>query len=216
MTSLPQTRPAMENQVPMMPSSEKWLDNLRRAMGRSNGRPILMGGVTISKKQHEAIKSRQLTLRKAITADASDRPATGAEIARLLAAFPATDAGMSTALRVEAYSDALGTAPAWAVYEARLKVVRGETKGLDQRFMPTPPQFANLVREILRPWQAELADLTCLVSIDPEIDPTFGERARINAGFEKLKFDLAASQTTYGPRSAHQIYEDAMGFEKPA
>jgi hypothetical protein len=129
------------------------------------------------------------------------RPAPGnarilaVEIARLLAAFPSQTAGDSaTDLRIEAYMEAISDAPEWAVSEARLACIRGEA-GLDNRFAPTPAQFASLVSLRTRRVKRDLADLERIQrAADGHVPaPAPAERAKVAAGFDKLKLDLTGT-----------------------
>jgi hypothetical protein len=131
-------------------------------------------------------------LRRQLSAGPSDRQAIAAELANLFAAFPAQDQSDTPAsLRIAAYFDALADAPAWAVRQARLRVVSGEHIGsLDTRFAPSPPQFAGVVRGILRPLQDDLADLERISVAVAEHVPTEAERERVKEGFAKLRASL--------------------------
>jgi hypothetical protein len=92
-------------------------------------------------------------------------------------------------MRIEAYFDALGAAPAWAVREARLQIIRGDTD-LDRRFAPTPPQLADIVKTILRPFRDDLALLESLGEIEPNVEPRPEERVRVGEGMDELKTEL--------------------------
>jgi hypothetical protein len=136
------------------------------------------------------------TFRRQIFAGPSDKASIGVELAKLLTAFPTQDqADISATMRIDAYADALGAAPAWAVREARLKIFRGEAPDIDKRFAPTPPQFAAIVNGILRPFHDDLSDLEALSKIEPEFAPGEEERARIGQGFDALRADLAETGT---------------------
>lgn len=75
------------------------------------------------------------------------------ELFRLLAAFPqrAGEASVSIDLRVDGYMTAVSDMPAWALRKAVDDVLGGRVADLDQRFAPTPPQLARLVRLKLEP-----------------------------------------------------------------
>lgn len=105
-----------------------------------------------------------------------------------MAAFPFRDAGdVDMATRADAYFEALDNCPAWAIQQARLKVVRGEVGSLDTRFAPTPPQFAELVRSLTQPLRDDLVALERLSAAVVEHVPTPEERARVAAKFAELK-----------------------------
>ena len=81
------------------------------------------------------------------------------ELAKLFAAFPAqTQNDGATRLRMEAYFEAIGDLPAWAIAEARRRIIRGETL-LDLRFAPSPPQLSVIARAVVTPYRMALADL---------------------------------------------------------
>lgn len=127
------------------------------------------------------------------------------ELAKLLAAFPAQEQSASpVALRMEAYFDALFGIPAWAVEQARLKVIRREVATLNPTFAPTPPEFGEIARNIVAPLRADLNRMEEIAQATANLEPTPEERERIVTGFDNLKAEL-------GPRgnSADQIYDDA-------
>jgi hypothetical protein len=82
------------------------------------------------------------------------------ELAKLLAAFPAQDQSDAAAkLRMAAYCEALAEVPAWAVAEARVRILRGEVESISNKFAPTPPELASIAKMIMRPHRARLDDL---------------------------------------------------------
>lgn len=182
---------ATESQAPTSPFSLPSLANLRRAMGWVNGKPTLMGGFKISPDQHRQIEASISTFRRQLSAGPSERQAIGLELAKLLTAFPIQGQdGISADMRIDAYIDAIGIAPAWAVREARLKVVRGEVPDLNKNFAPTPPAFADIVKAVLRPLRVDLGDLEALGRIEPDHEPTPEERARVAQAVDDLRAEL--------------------------
>lgn len=195
MTSLPAHQLPTESLNPTTPFSQPWLSNLRRGMGREGGKPTLMSGFSLTTQDLEKIRQTISNYRRQITAAPGERPAIAAELAKLVSAFPMQGQSDSpVSLRVEAYFEALGMAPAWAVREARLRVVRGQEPTLNKSFAPTPPELAEIVRSILRPHRNDLADLETLAQIEPTFDPSPEERARVAEGFDKLKAELPSGQ----------------------
>jgi hypothetical protein len=162
--------------------------SLRKALTVVGGKPALMGGLIISPKGRRGLVDSASTLRQRLTAGLGERPAVAAELAKLVMALPKQDPGVGVPIVAEAYLDAMGDAPAWAVRAARLRFMRGEALGLNQSFAPTPPQFANLVRSILAPLRKDLADLESLASIDAE--PEAAEKARVLEGLDKFRAEL--------------------------
>jgi hypothetical protein len=132
-----------------------------------------------------------------VTAGPGERKAILTELAKMFAAFPAQEqSDIPTSLRMDAYLEAIGLKPAWAVREARLRVIRGETD-LSTRFAPTPPQLALEVSAVLRPLQDDLVDLDRLsVAEVYEQDPVPApeERALVAEGFQRLRADLAVGE----------------------
>lgn len=131
----------------------------------------------------------------------------GAEITQLLGAFPAQPgAEPDMRLRIQAYFEALGDAPAWAVQQARLQVIRGDAPGLDRRWAPTPPQFAKLVRDQLAPFEADLAELRALAKAgsapdEPQASPE--QRKRVATLFADLAKEMRMSKTP-GDAAMHE------------
>ena len=200
--------------IPTKPFCAGWLNTLRRALGTVAGKPALMSGYSISPSQARMIENQLSILHRQLTAE-PDRSLAAAEIGRLVAAFPAQDASVSGALRADAYMGAVSRYPTWAIAAACEAVFAGKS-AFGRPWGPGPVELADLVRKIIQPFAEELRDLETLAAVGGFTEPSPAERERVKEGFEKLRVDLAAGQTTYGPRSAHQIYEDAMGFEKPA
>ncbi len=176
--------------------SEPWLVNLRRALGTTQGRPVLQMGMEITPDQREAINQKLLTLRQQITVSGpTEREQIGRELLSLITAFPTDVKGNeAAALRISAYSDAIGDAPAWAVYQARLKIVRGEVEWGNRSFAPSPPQVAEFVQAELRLLKKDLTDLGQLAAVEkvkvisPEV------RKKVHEGLKELGDKLGGRQ----------------------
>jgi hypothetical protein len=149
-----------------------------------------MAGVKATDEQKRRIQTHMLRLKSRLTST-GERQAIAIELAKLFAAFPAQDQSDSPAeLRMEAYFEGLHGIPAWAIAEARGRIVRGETV-LDTRFAPTPPQLAVQARVLLEPLKADLAKLERIaLAAGSTAETTAEERARVTAGFDKLKGDM--------------------------
>jgi hypothetical protein len=148
---------------PTTPFSEKWLASLRRALGKRDQLPTISVGAWSPAQVAEtrkAIEDRLSIFRRALTAAPSERPSIGVELGKLLAAFPNQDPGVTVALKIEAYGEAISDAPLWAIRTARLQVVRGDVG--DGRFAPTPPEFARIVNDVMRALRRDLADLEAM------------------------------------------------------
>lgn len=91
---------------------------------------------------------------------------------------------------MEAYFDALGGVPSWAVADARLKVIRREVATLNPTYAPTPPEFGEIARRILSPIRGDLARLEAIATAADDHEPTPEERARVAEGFAELRGEL--------------------------
>ena len=183
--------------APLTPFSEPWLSNLRRGLGRTGNHPMLMAGFTMTAEQRRTIERRRSILVKAITAGPDDRPLIGVELAKLLAGFANQDPGLLVALRIAAYADAFGNAPAWAVREARLRLMEGRVVLSDwnRSFAPSPVQFGEVVRDVLRSYRDDLADLTALAAVEPTLEPSAEEREHVGARMDELARALSGLRT---------------------
>lgn len=208
MTSLPVRLPATENTLPTTPFSKRWLASLRRGMGTQNGKPILMQGFSISPAQHREITAALFSFRQALIAGVADRPLVGIELGKLLAAFPTQDPGLAAGLRVDAYREAIDDAPAWAVREARLRVIRGQVEGLRKDFAPTPPQLVAIIDDIVRPLRADLADLESLTKIEPKAEASPEQRAAMANKIDGFRDELAANTARRRGRPRRTRQED--------
>ncbi len=116
------------------------------------------------------------------------------ELAKLLACFPSQAQSDSPAnLRMEGYFEALADVPVWAVAEARRRILRNEIS-FGHNFCPGPPELAGVVRIVLRPVRADLADLRRILAAATSQDVTVAERERVSTGWKKLKVDLSEVQ----------------------
>ena len=197
-------RAPAELQAPQTPFCASWLQRLRRGLGTIANRPALTMGMEPTEAERAQIPVLTSTLKRQITAGPADRTLIAAEIAKLLTAFPRQDTGDSElSLRIDAYFEAVGDAPAWAVQQARLRIIRGEVGSLDTRFAPNPPQVAAIVRDLLSSLRNDLADLERLSAAVVEHVPTPEERERVVAGFDKLR-------KTLGAKGDDHSHEDAL------
>lgn len=145
------------------------------------------------------------TLQRRLSAGQVDRLLIIRELDSLVSSFPRQDPGMGVQAIVASYREALFDAPAWAVHAARQKFVRGGVPGLSQTFAPSPPEFAGIVREILRPFRQDLADLVALAAIEPTRDPETKER--ITEGFAELRGSMTREPK---PQDGYAAAEQAL------
>ncbi|PVE25411.1 hypothetical protein DC522_05820 [Microvirga sp. KLBC 81] len=112
-------------------------------------------------------------------------------VSTLRAAFPThgiTDSA-SAEMNVKLFVAALSVFPAWAVSEACRRVLEGRA-GINTAFAPTPPQMAELCREIVSPFLEERAKITALLTAKVYTLPTDEERQRVADGLAALLEDL--------------------------
>lgn len=145
----------------------------------------------------------------------NDRLMAGA-LVRMFAAFPsASSAEVSADLRLAAYYEALGDVPAWAVNSAVARVIRGDGPS-DGRFSPTPPQLSQLARAELEQTRRDLADIAAISDARPlQVEPDEDERARVAAGFDALRTELAPAKVD-GVMSARVAFAErcaALGID---
>jgi hypothetical protein len=160
-------------------------------VGETNGKPVLMSGIRPTPQQARAIQGHLASLRSRLVSGPQDRQAVAVELAKLLAAFPAQEqSDMPANLRMEAYFEALHGVPAWAIGEARARVLRGET-ALDMRFAPTPPQLAAVAKTLLEPHRRDLARLEIIArAAGEDAEPTDDEKARVTSKFDALRKEM--------------------------
>ena len=175
------------------PFSDPSLDRLRKAIRLENGRPVLPSGMTISERERQRISVLATGYRDQLSPGRDNRKHLAVILAKLLAAFPAPQAGeTSTDLRIAAYLEAVETIPAWAVDAARGAIVRGETE-CDTRFAPTPPQLARIARKAMAPMYETAVELDRIVQAVERLEPGEEERARVSAGLAALYRELGGT-----------------------
>lgn len=203
MTTLP-SNPTDPASLPMTQFSEPWLGALRRAMGSMNGKPILMGAFSLNRDQKREVERRLSNFRRKMLPAPNDHQLIALQLALLLkGAYRVAGETDSTAeLRAQAYYQAIGNVPGWAVREAVSRVISGRVPSLNKSFCPSPAEFADIVAEVMQPWRKELADLIGLASIEAKFEPSAEERARVNHGFEALRRELGGKPKGGDPTSA--------------
>lgn len=163
-----------------------------------------MTGCSPTPAQRQAVSRWTASLKSRLRCDATDHREKAVELAKLTSAFPQQGQDqVSSDLRIETFFEALEGMPAWAVREARLQIVNGQT-AFGRPWGPGPVEFAELVRGVVKPVQDDLRELAIIEKATAlEVEPTATERGFIEQGFEDLK-------ASFGKRSAHRVYEDAM------
>lgn len=133
----------------------------------------------------------QAQLQARLTPGPDNAKALAVILAKLFAAFPAqAQSDTPTEQRVDAYFEALGDVPAWAVEAVARAILRGETE-TDGRFMPTPPQLGALAREQLRSTHADLATVQRIMAAKPiGAETSAAERERVKEGFKRFQREL--------------------------
>ncbi len=179
---------------PTTPFSEPWLARVRNAIGTVNGRPTLMTGFSISQSERTRIEGMIKQRRDRVATGRDDRKAIIVTLGKLLAAFPTqAQSDGSAEQRVEAYLEALGGIPAWAVDEARKLIITGMAAECAGSWAPTPPQLVAVCRRILKPDMDIIRDLERVLDAADNTEPDKGERERVIDGFAGLRNKLAAS-----------------------
>lgn len=144
-------------------------------------------------------------MKSRISCGALNRKEVAVELAKLFAAFPAQEqSGGTLDLRMEAYFEALHGIPAWAVQEARLRVIRGEVSTLNPTFSPTPPEFAAAARRIMEPVRGDLARLQAIEAAAKDSDPSSEERGRVVAQMDALRAEMTRGPTQQENRAADE------------
>ncbi len=192
--SLPQLSSPPSENFPTIPFSVPWLRSLRTALGREGNRPVLMCGLPLPDWQISHIEDQIRHLQDRLI-PSIDRREIAVELAKLLACFPSQAQSDSPAnLRMEGYFEALSGVPAWAVAEARGRILRAEIT-LGHNFCPTPPELARAVKLVVQPVRADLDSLRRILAAATSQDVTVAERDRVAAGWRKLKVDLSEVRT---------------------
>lgn len=115
-----------------------------------------------SEIQRASIVSLIAELEASLTA-ASEREI-GTEFVKLLMAFPAQQLSETTArLRADAYFEALGDLPSWALRAACHRWLRGDVGDVHLAFAPSPPQLRKTATEEMLPCRAQLVRLRRLL-----------------------------------------------------
>lgn len=168
-------------------------------MGEVNGRPILMSGCSVTERERSRIIALIARHKTKLSPGHEDRRAIAVILAKLLAAFPAqSQSEAPAAQRVDAYFEALGGVPAWAVDEARKYIITGMAAECTGSFAPTPPQLATVCRRMMAHDREIVMDLERILLAASEHEPSVDERERVSTGFDRLKADLAGSTPTNG------------------
>lgn len=161
-------------QAPLQSEQPPWLMSLLAALGNENGKPVLMRGRVVKPEQSRWITARLQQIDKALTSGPDEEPAKAISITKLQAVLG--DAGVEGQLdeqlarvRANAYLEAIGDLPAWAIEQAALKWLRGEGLGEDDNpnFVPRPVHLIRIAAAILQPIRAERDQLKLLLQCAP-------------------------------------------------
>jgi hypothetical protein len=131
-----------------------------------------------------------LTLAPRLSAGPTDRAIIAVLLAKL-ATLPAQASADTANLRVAAYFDAIGAAPAWAVSEAIKAVFEGRTP-FGKPFGPTSVELGELVREAMKFHTTDLAALDGLLAIAKRGEPDPETKQFVADGLDDLRNDLRA------------------------
>jgi hypothetical protein len=131
-------------------------------------RKYLPAGLTLTAEDRARIKARLADLRGvAVTEPGAGRNEKLAAIARLLLAYPVSNASQESGVaRGGAYLDALDDIPAWAIADAVRRWNRGEAgDGLNYTFAPAPAILRKVALQALQPFLDAIRDLEGLDDI---------------------------------------------------
>lgn len=154
------------------------------AFARGGGRELRRALAT---EERSALQARQDALRRALAAwRGEDRPALADAIDGMLGAFGANRrVDFKTAAAMTAgYLEAVAGLPPWAVIAAAMDVRRG-TAGLNPGYCPNEPEFVQLVRDRLAPYQRALANVAAILAASSALPEREDRRCR--PSYEELR-----------------------------
>lgn len=171
MTTLPARQPSTASTSLSDPRARfiqpPWAVRLLGALGRENGKPMLMSGFKPpTAEQKNWIRERTAALEIALKSDASEDEAKAISLAKLQSILGNAAASDDIAdVRAEVYLDLLAEFPAWAVRAATSCWMRGDglAEDDDPKFVPKPVQLIRLIREVLGPLERQRGALTLLL-----------------------------------------------------
>jgi len=161
-----------------------------------NGQPMFQSGFSITEAQRRELDAAIADYRDRLEPRPNNHRGLAVVLAKLLAAFPApvqSDAPVEQ--RMDAYFEALHDVPAWAADEARKMVVGGRVTDLNPAWAPTPPQFARIARQVMRPDQIILADMERIAAAKTMQEIDQGERERVADGWQRVGMAMALPKT---------------------
>ena len=154
----------------MTPFSTPWLRELRRGLGETNGKPVLMAGFQVTADQRTKIEAAIVRMRAHLTPGREDVEHSAMLVGRVLAPYRERDKSTSTMLAADVYIEAIAGQPSWAVDAACKRFNAGRTK-LDAAFPPMPAQLAELVYDEAAPARRDLTDLERLLEAAADPPP---------------------------------------------
>lgn len=173
--------------------SEPWLSSLLRGLGEVNGRPALMSGCSITAPDRRRLEATAQGIKQRLIPQPGERQAMAVILAKMLAAFPAqSQSDAPAAQRIEAYFEALSDVPMTILDVARKEIITGKAPECSGTWAPTPPQVATVCRRLMSDERRTLERIERLLTAEPIEEIELGERERVGAGFDRLKFDLKA------------------------
>lgn len=189
MSQLPSLQELPAATIPTSPCATFSLPTLANRLMEREGRVVLTEALT--PQEERTLRDASSTLTRMLSSGGHERRQTIAkELAYLTGALPAQGEGVA---RAAAYVEAMAPFPAWAVSIARARIISGGTP-YGKPFCPTPPELAELVREIIRPYEDDLARVNQLLAVPAmaEVDPAM--RERVGAGLRGLADELRGRQ----------------------
>lgn len=154
---------------------------------------VLLPGKEIAPGERQKAEARLSTLRRSL--DHRDNQELAKAVARLMASY-ASSRGSDDEARatVTAYVAVLADLPPWAVSEAAQAWARGGYGATTSAFAPSAAELHKAAAYIVRSFSREAEGLERVLTA--RVEPiTAEERARVSAGFDKLKTDLTGRLT---------------------
>jgi hypothetical protein len=186
--SINQNQP-MAAPPPMHPALSRSLDILLSGANRGGDRTELLPGKALTTGERSALEARRRVLERCL--DHRDNRAVAQIVADMLASYPsARTVGEEARMVIAAYVSSLSDLPPWSISDAAKQWARGKAGSDAPAFPPSSAQLyasaeANISR--LRLERSRIADALQAV----EHQPTDDERARVAAGFDRLRDSLS-------------------------
>lgn len=175
--------------APIHPGLLRSLDILLSGASREGDRLSLLPGKSLAPAERNGLEARAVVLDRSL--EHRDNREIARIVTEMLASYPSARAGADEArMVIAAYVSNLSDLPPWSVGEAAKQWARGKAGSDAPAFPPSSAQIyasaeANIAR--LRLERSRIADALQAI----EHQPTELERARVAAGFDRLRDSLS-------------------------